>query len=535
MAHTQQLTHSLWQDRAAFPALPSLNQSLQTDVCIVGAGIAGLLTAYRLQKNGRSVVILEKDLLGFNETAHSTAHVSNALDDRYSKLRKWHGREGARLAYNSHTAALELLENIITEENILCDFQRVPGFLFLSPQHDKRILDAELASAHDAGFFDAHLTPEPDEEFFEAGLCLKFPHQAQLDPVKLMRGLCEVILGRGGRIYIQTQGVKFQGGAESFVQTTSGHRVSCEDIVVATNVPINDWMTIHTKEAAYRTYAIGIKIPPPKKAPALFWDTEDPYHYIRYAKDPGNGEPILIVGGEDHRTGQGVVPEDCFSRLRDWAERRLKVEGEIIASWSGQIIEPMDGLAYIGRNPGDHNNIYIATGDSGHGISHGAIASMIISDLIVAGNHPWEHLYDPRRFNWKGVTRFLKENIMTGVQYRDWISTGNNRNLDDLLVGEGCVISEGLSKVAVYRNSDGSLQTLSAVCPHMGGIVRWNDAEETWDCPCHGSRFNKFGEVLNGPSLSNMSQEERFFEEPTKRTPEVEARGSSKKARPFSK
>lgn len=522
MAHAQQHTHSLWQDRTHFPPLPSLTQSLSTDVCVVGAGIAGLMTAYRLLKKGRQVVVLDRDVLGFNETSHSTAHISNALDDRYVKLRKWHGRDGARLAYGSHTAAIELIENIVNEEKIDCDFMRVPGYLFLSPRHDKRVIDGELAAAQDAGFLDVHMMPEPEEQFFEAGLCLKFPRQAQMDPVKFMRGLCDAIIAKGGRIFAQTHAVKFQGGDSAFVETSTGERVSCKDIVVATNVPINDKMAIHLKEAAYRTYAIGIRVPRGNKAPALFWDTEDPYHYVRYSSDPRQGESVLIIGGEDHRTGQEKTPEDCFSRLRDWAARRLKVEGEIVATWSGQTIEPMDGLAYIGRNPSDHDNVYIASGDSGHGITHGAIASMVITDLIVSGAHPWEHLYSPRRFNWKGITRFLKENIMTNIQYRDWISTGDNSDLEHLLPGEGCVISEGLAKVAVYRRPDGSFLRLSAVCPHMGGIVRWNEMEETWDCPCHGSRFNRTGEVINGPALSNMSPDEH----PEKESPRKRREGS---------
>lgn len=510
MAHAQQHTHSLWQEHTAFPSLKSLDQSITTDVCVVGAGITGLLTAYRLMRKGHQVVILEKDLLGFNETAHSTAHITNALDDRYRKLRQLHGREGARLAYSSHTAAIELIESIVKEENIQCDFQRVNGYLFLAEEHDRRVLETEMAAAQDAGFFDVHLLDSPEEQFFEAGLCLRFPRQAQMDPVKFMKGLCDIILARGGRIYPQTHAEKFQGGEDSYVETSSGHRITCKNIVVATNVPINDWMKIHIKEAAYRTYVIGLKVPRGTKAPCLFWDTEHPYHYLRFHSIPHSDYDVLIVGGEDHRVGQGDSFEDHFSRLRDWAVRRLKIEGEVVASWSGQIIEPMDGLAYIGKNPGDDDNVFIATGDSGNGITHGAVASMLLADLITTGSHPWADLYSPSRFNWRGVTRFLKANIQTGIQYRDWISPGDNKDLEELIPGEGCVISEGLSKVAVYRAEDGSFRRLSAVCPHMGGILHWNDSEATWDCPCHGSRFNKFGEVLNGPALNNMSPEERI-------------------------
>ncbi|WII72281.1 FAD-dependent oxidoreductase [Bdellovibrio sp. 22V] len=515
MAHAQQHTHSLWQETTVFPTFPPLATSVSTDVCVVGAGIAGLMTAYRLLQKGRRVVVIDKDPLGFNETAHSTAHLVSALDDRFFKLRKTHGREGARLAYSSHAAAVDLIENIVATEGIECGFKRLNGYLFLAEEHDKRYLEREKAAALDAGCFDVSIVAEPEEEFFEAGQCLRFPRQAQMDPAKFMLGLCENIRKRGGLIFPETKGDKFQGGLSAYVETSEGHRVSCQDIVVATNVPINDWMTVHIKEAAYRTYVIGLKVPRERRLPALFWDTTDPYHYVRFASDPLKDYDVVLVGGEDHRVGQISDPENSFSRLRDWAARRLRIEGEVVSSWSGQIVEPMDGLAYIGRNPGDHDNVYIATGDSGNGTTHGAIASMIISDLIVAGEHPWADLYDPRRFNWRGITRFISENFQNSVQYRDWISSGDNKDLEELLPGEGCVISEGLTKTAVLRNEDGGFQRLSATCPHMGGVVRWNEAEETWDCPVHGSRFNKNGEVLNGPAKNNLSPEQRPAEEPT--------------------
>lgn len=505
MTSVQQRSRSLWQEQTSFPNFENLQESINANVCVVGAGITGLLTAYHLLKKGFSVVLLEKDALGVNETAHSTAHLSNALDDRYTQLRKWHGKEGAQKAYGSHTAAIDMLESLIHEEEISCDFLRLNGYLFLSEKDDLRTLQNELAAAHDAGFLEAHITV-PAEAFFDAGSSICFPRQAQLDPVKLMKGLIEKILQKGGKIFTNTSAQKFQGGRTAFVETQLGHRVSCEHIVVATNVPVNDWMKIHLKEAAYRSYAVGLKIPKQKASSALYWDTEDPYHYVRFAEGTDTSHDVLIVGGQDRRVGE-ELNDSCHLQLQDWARRRLKVEGSVIASWSGQIIEPMDGLAFIGRNPGDEDNVYIATGDSGHGITHGAIASMILSELIATGTHPWASLYDPKRFNWKGMNNFITENFHTGIQYRDWVSTGDHRDVDDLLPGQGVVLSEGIHKIAVYKDSSGAVHRFSAVCTHLGGVVRWNDAEETWDCPCHGSRYNKLGEVINGPALANLSKD----------------------------
>ncbi|MGE3974711.1 MAG: FAD-dependent oxidoreductase [Bdellovibrionales bacterium] len=508
--HTHQKSESLWQkllsaDGPTTRDSNPLNKDLKAQVVVVGAGISGLTTAYLLLKEGYEVVVLDKDSLGRNETGLTSAHLSNALDDGYYNIRKWHGDRGCQLAFESHTAAINTIEQICTAENISCEFSRVSGYLFLGPNQEMRHLIEELTACHVAGFLDVELFPQIPVSFFNSGQTLMFPQQAQFHPIKYMYGLVESVLRLGGKIFWNTQVTDVKGGANAQVITSHNHIVSCNYCVVATNVPMNNRVIVHTKEAAYRTYIIGMKVPHGMMPPMLIWDASDPYHYVRLQSDPNKKEDILIIGGEDHRVGQKPANESPYKNLKLWAKKVLKIDYPISCQWSGQIVEPTDGLAYVGHNPRDHRNVFIATGDSGHGLTHGTIAGLLLKDLICGKTNEWAKLYDPRRKNWKELGSYLKENINTAAQYGDWLAGGID-SVKNIKPREGGIITQGLSKVAVYKDSDGETHTFSATCPHLGGVVRWNTVEKTWDCPCHGSRFNCYGEVINGPANVGLSE-----------------------------
>jgi len=272
---------------------------------------------------------------------------------------------------------------------------------------------------------------------------------------------------------------------------------------------VNDWLVIHTKQAAYRTFVIGASVPAGSVHKALYWDTPDPYHYVRLQSlsQPQLSSPasdLLIVGGEDHKTGQADDAEARYSRLEQWARFRFPMMTEVKFRWSGQVMETIDGMAFIGRNPMDKENVYIATGDSGNGMTHGTIAGLLLTDLIQGRENAWATLYDPSRKTLRAAKSFVKETINMAAQYGDWVTKGDVK--EDTLVtpGTGAVVRRGLKKIAVYCDAAGELHECSAVCPHLEGIVAWNHSEETWDCPCHGSRFDKFGKVLNGPAITNL-------------------------------
>ncbi|MBF0314857.1 MAG: FAD-dependent oxidoreductase [Oligoflexia bacterium] len=491
---------SVWMATASLPLFSSLTKNEHANVCIVGAGISGLTAAYLLCHEGKSVIVLDDGPIVSGETERTTAHLTTVLEDRYYELAWLHGEEGARLLAESHAAAIDTIERIVIEEGIDCDFERLDGYLFTSPGESNAILEWELEAAKRAGLNNAEIVARAPLESFDTGRALRFPRQAQFHPLKYLAGIAKSIIRDGGRIYTQTHATKVDGGETASILTQDGFLVTADFVIVATNTPVNDLLAIHTKQAAYRTFVIGASVPMDLVHKALYWDTSDPYHYIRLAKD------LLIVGGEDHKTGQADDTEARYLRLEQWARTRFPMITEIKFRWSGQVMRPIDGIAFIGHNPMDKKNLYIVTGDSGNGITYGTIAGLLLTDLIQGRENAWAALYEPSRKTIRALKRFVQENFNVALTYKDWITQGNLEKDALVPIGTGAILRRGLFKIAVYHDESGKMYECSAVCPHLGGIVAWNHSEETWDCPCHGSRFDKIGKVLNGPAINNLQK-----------------------------
>jgi glycine/D-amino acid oxidase-like deaminating enzyme len=410
---TSGFTGSAWFSGLKIPLrFNKLTGNLSTDVVIVGSGIAGMTTAYLLSKAGKKVALLDDGFIASGETGRTTAHITHALDDRYYNLEKKHGRAGSRLAAESHTAAINLIEKIINTERINCDFERLDGYLFLDPTDDKGSLDKELLAIHNAGIQNAKLMEELPVLHRDMGPCICFPNQAQFQPLFYLAGLAKALVSKYKvNIFTETHAQEIKCEEEKGVVTTSdGIKITASYIVLATNAPIVDKISkIYDKQQAYRTYAIAANIPRNSIPKGLYWDTGNqkskesvkPYHYVRTQKcEEDDNYDLLIVGGEDHKTGSIKDKkqfEKRFERLDNWTRNRFHVKGPILYSWSGQVMEPADGLAFIGINPGPDKNVFIATGDSGNGITHGTIAGMILSDQILGKKNPWTDLYDPSR------------------------------------------------------------------------------------------------------------------------------------------
>jgi glycine/D-amino acid oxidase-like deaminating enzyme/nitrite reductase/ring-hydroxylating ferredoxin subunit len=505
--HAGRLT-SLWMATSTRPEFPPLAGEVQADICVVGAGIAGLTTAYLLTQARKSVVVVDDGPIISGETERTTAHLVNALDERYFELERLHGEDGARLAAESHSRAIDEIERIVRQERIDCDFERVDGYLFNTPGEDEDVFERELAATHRAGLVEVRRVDRAPLASFDTGPALHFPRQAQFHPLKYLSAVAQAIVRRGGRIYANTHAAKIQGGKSAYVETPGKFKVNCQTIVVATNTPVNDLLAVHTKQAAYRTYVIGAVVPSGSVPKVLYWDTADPYHYVRLQSErPGvedTAGDILIIGGEDHKTGQAEGPEKRFARLEAWTRERFPMAGEIRFRWSGQVMEPVDGLAFIGRNPVDHDNVYVVTGDSGNGMTHGTIAGLLLRDLIIGKENPWAKIYSPSRVTLSAAKDFVRENANMAGQYFDWMTAGDVEKDRMIRPGTGATVRHGLKKIAVYRDLDGTFHECSAVCPHLGAIVSWNDAEKTWDCPAHGSRFDRLGKVMNGPANKNL-------------------------------
>ncbi|MGH9901594.1 MAG: FAD-dependent oxidoreductase, partial [Pyrinomonadaceae bacterium] len=461
---------SVWMRTAEVPSASSLTQDARADVCVVGAGIAGMTTAYLLAREGKSVVVIDDGPLAGGETSRTTAHLVNALDDRYYELERLHGERGARLAAASHTAAVDRIEQIVSEEKIDCDFERLDGYLFAPPGESTEELDRELKAAHRAGLAEVERVGRAPLDGFDTGPALRFPRQAQFHILKYMAGLAEAFERAGGRLYTNTHADKIEGGSPARVETAGGATVTAGAVVVATNTPVNDLVAIHTKQAAYRTYVIGARVSRGSVPTILLWDTPDPYHYVRLQKmeDAGGGHDLLIVGGEDHKTGQAEDFDERYARLEAWARERFPSIESVEFRWSGQVMEPMDGLGFIGRNPLDKDNVFIATGDSGNGMTHGTIAGLLITDPIMGRDNEWETLYDPSRVSLRSAVEFAKENLNVAAQYADLLTGGEVDAAEEVKPGRGATLRRGLKKIAVYRDDQGTLHERSAICTHLG-------------------------------------------------------------------
>jgi glycine/D-amino acid oxidase-like deaminating enzyme/nitrite reductase/ring-hydroxylating ferredoxin subunit len=496
-------------DTARVPRQSALAEDAGANVCVVGAGIAGMTAAYLLAREGKSVVVLDDGPIGGGMTGRTTAHLVNALDDRYFELERLHGERGAQLAAESHTAAVDRIEAIVTEERIDCDFERVDGYLFTPPDESKEILERELKAAHRAGLTAVEMVERAPIADFDTGKALRFPRQAQFHPLKYLAGLARAITERGGRIFTETHAAKIEGGKRARVETGGGAVVTADAVVVATNTPVNDRFAIHTKQAAYLTYVIGLRVPRGSVTKALFWDTPDPYHYVRIQPGPfgagGAGDyDVLIVGGEDHKSGQSDDAGRRFAWLERWTRTRWPMAGEILYRWSGEVMEPIDSLAFIGPNPLDDDNVFIATGDSGNGMTHGTIAGILLTDLIAGRENEWEKIYYPTRKTLRALPEFAQENLNVAAQYADLVTPGEVDSVGEIKPGEGAILRRGLTKVAVYRDESGATHERSALCRHLGCVVQWNSLEKTWDCPCHGSRYDARGKVINGPANADL-------------------------------
>jgi glycine/D-amino acid oxidase-like deaminating enzyme/nitrite reductase/ring-hydroxylating ferredoxin subunit len=478
-------------------------EPVTVDACVVGGGMAGLLCALELTERGKSVVVLERDGVGAGDTAATTAHLTAVLDYRYFELADMHGQQAIRHVASSHLRGIAHLERVANAYGIECGFERVSGFLCAEDTQQAKALIKELEAATAAGLSCelVRRAPLPVTD----GIALHVRAQAQFDPLTFLAGVARVLAAKGVPIYAPAAVSNIDSGTPDSVvlETSDGTSIRASHAVIATNTPISDATTIHIKQAAYRTYAIAVAVA--KREPVLAWDMEDPYHYARIAIDAVTKQSVLVVGGEDHRVGQDAASNEHFPRLESWVRERFPAAGEVVCQWSGEVFEPSDGLGFIGKSPGQER-VFIATGFSGNGMTYSALAAGLVADLIQGIENPLSQLYDPSRKpkSARAIGQFLTENLNTARQYADWVSPADVTNAKDIPRGQGAVLRRGLRRVAVYVDADGSAHELSATCPHLGGVVSWNPIENSWDCPCHGSRFACDGKVITGPAVRDL-------------------------------
>jgi glycine/D-amino acid oxidase-like deaminating enzyme/nitrite reductase/ring-hydroxylating ferredoxin subunit len=483
---------------------------ITSDVLVIGGGISGMTSAYCLAKNGRKVVLIEDGSIGSGESGRSTAHLSCELDDFYFEIEKNFDIDVSKLVAESQIAAIEWIAKTVAHHKIDCDFKRVDGYLFAHTSDNQDTLQKEFEATKRAGIITTMLDSIPFIASEDGKSCLKFPNQAQLHIMKYLKALANILLKMDVRIYTETKGENVtKDGA-----TANGFKIKAKHIIIATHSPFNDRVTMHTKQWPYRSYVIAGGISKGLLPYAMWFDTGDqnskwlskPYHYARLHQFNERYD-MFICGGEDHKTGQAddenIKEENRYHKLEKWAKEHFPDLQAIEYRWSGQILESIDSLPFIGKNPGDEN-IYIITGDSGSGITNGTLGGIIINDLISGKENTWSRIYDPSRKTLSTVGNYLHEVGRMLVQYGDWFTKEDIKSVEELKKGEGGIISHGLQKIAAYRDLENNVHTCNAICPHLGGILQWNAYEKTFDCPLHGSRFTYDGKVVNGPACANL-------------------------------
>ena len=493
-------TESLWRGTHTLGAFAPLAGDLSADVAIVGGGIPGLTAAVILARAGQRVVLLERDGVGSGETGHTTSHLTEAIDARYHSLIRDFGEEGAKLAARSSREAIDWIESLVHQAGIDCGFERVPGYLYTERQSDLEKLADELDAARRAGCAVEWVDDVPLPFPTRGGI--RWAQQAQVHATAYLDGLVREAVTQGVQVFEHTQVIGVHEDEPCRVETERG-TVRAAHVFVAANVPVNNRVLLHTKIAAYRSYAIATQVEADYFS-GLFWDTSEPYHYTRC--HTVNGQSYLIVGGEDHRTGAKTDTEACFERLVAYAGSRFSM-AETRFRWSGQIIEPVDGLPFIGRNAAS-TRVYVATGYSGNGMTFGTLAGMLVSDLVLGRPNPYERLYDATRIKpLAAAYDYVAENLTFPAHLiTDRLTSLNaeERAIQALKPEAGGIFDSDEGKVAVCRDRDGVVHACSAVCTHLGCDVAWNKAEQTWDCPCHGSRFSPDGKVINGPAVTDL-------------------------------
>jgi glycine/D-amino acid oxidase-like deaminating enzyme/nitrite reductase/ring-hydroxylating ferredoxin subunit len=494
-------SRSLWMDVNVAPAATLLDGNKTCDTVVIGAGIAGISTAYELAINGQKVIVIDRGPIAGGITARTTAHLAPLCDDLTSEMIRLRGDDISRAFYESHAAAVDRIEEIQKKEAIACDFRRLDGYLFQAPDTDPKMIDEELDAVRKVGAPVHRLVGVPLAGC-DGRHALRYPRQATFHPLKYLASVAEKIIARGGKFFDGTTvtAIEEKDDGRVVVKTERG-TIEAAAAVVATNSPISDLFALHSNMAPYRSYAMAFDIKHGTLTDALYWDTLDPYHYIRL--QPGDKSDHVIVGGADHKSGEVDDAVVRFEALEAWARNLIPQLGNVTHRWSGQLLDTIDYAAFIGRNPGN-KNIYVHTGDSGQGMTHGVVGAMLNSALILGQPARWSEVYDPNRKTLSAAGNFLKENVTAITNFAEYLAPGELSSLDELEPGRGAIVRKGLTKVAAYREKSGQLHARSAACTHIGCHLHWNSFETCWDCPCHGSQFAVDGTALNAPAIAPL-------------------------------
>ncbi|WP_132058336.1 FAD-dependent oxidoreductase [Halorussus amylolyticus] len=493
---------SLWTATTPRTNFPALDGDLRVDTAVVGGGIVGVTAALHCAEAGREVALLESGRIVEGVTGKTTAKVTAQHGLRYADLLDQHGRGAARDYADANSAAIEEVARRVEDHDIDCDFERLPAYTYAADEDQREQVEREAEVAESLGLPASFVEDPPFPR--DAPSAVKFAEQAQFHPRKYLLDLADRIPGERSHVFEETKVTGVEDGGDDApceVETERG-TVTAENVVVATHFPIEDPAFYFARQHPKRSYVLAVRLAeePPR---GMFYRDAEPYFSVR--PHPTDDGTLTLIGGQNHKTGKGGSTAERYRKLVEQARDHFEVES-VEHRWSTQDYVTADKIPFVGELGPGYENVYGATGFAGWGMTNGTAAGMLLADLASDGTRPWAETFDPQRFD-PGASgaKLVSENADAGAQFaRDWATVALSADTDELAPGEGEVVRRGGKPLAVSRDEDGEIHAVSAVCTHMKCLVRWNDGEESWDCPCHGSRFSVDGEVLDGPAVEDL-------------------------------
>ncbi|MFZ5354494.1 MAG: FAD-dependent oxidoreductase [Bacillota bacterium] len=491
---------SYWMASTEETSYPALEADINVDTAIIGGGMVGITTGFLLKKEGMKVAVIEADRIVQGTTAHTTAKITSQHKLIYDKIKSNYGMELARQYADANETAIRFMSELIQQKNIECDFNNQPAFVYTQSDEYVEKIQKEADTASKLGI-DAVYTddiPLP----FKVKAALKFSGQAQFHPRKYLLALAKDIPGDGSHIFEQSRVVDLQEGNPAVVITDKGKKVTAKYVIIASHFPCYDGLGMYfARIYPYRSYAVGFLAK--KQFPGgMYISAEHPTRSLRF--QPYEGSEMIIAAGEHHKTGHGTNLRSHYENLIQFADSSYGVE-EVLYRWSKQDYQTMDGIPYVGHLTSGKPNLFVATGFDKWGMTNSTVSAIMFRDLIVKGENPWTEVYNPSRANiTASAATFIKENADVAVQ----LVSGKLQSLPegiDIKNGEAKVVQGSGQRLGAYRDEKGVLHVVDTTCTHMGCELQWNDAERSWDCPCHGSRFTYEGEVVEGPAFNPLS------------------------------
>lgn len=490
---------SYWIASTAASDYPTLPAGMWVDVAVIGGGFVGIMSAVLLKEAGLSVALIEGRKLLTGVTGYTTAKITSLHKLIYSHLMSRLDRERSQQYADSNQAALEKIASMVAERGIDCDFSRRPFYTYAETDAGLRKVEEEVKAAQElrlpATFVDA--VPLP----FRIRGAVRFDNQAQFHPRKFLLALAPGIPGNGSFIFENTRATDVDEGEPCLVSTNRG-TIKARDVIIATNYPFINLPGLYfARLRPERSYAVGITLK--ERFPeGMFIGAEETGYSFR--SQPLEDGELVIVGGEGHKTGRGGDTTHYYGEIEKRLNRMYD-SPDVKYSWSTQDNTTIDMVPYIGRLTPAHNHVFVATGFGQWGMTTSVVSAMVLSEMVQGRASPWARVYNPSRFNadTSAAKNLISENI-SNVKTLFGEHLTESPDVSQLRPGEGKLVQMKGKRAAGYEDEQGRRYLLSPNCVHMQCLVHWNNAEKTWDCPCHGSRYSHTGEVIHAPASRNL-------------------------------